>query len=447
MYAADDGAYEVIQDTADSLELCFSMETKKARILWAKDLDRQGIRDVAGLQQDHPELEPVLSVIRSNWQQAWNNGRYDIDYFRSYLIDSSTPESVWKMLEDDLFIVLDQNRRLVFVNCENLIQSLYGNEVFDKFIRAIDLMKFYTAIPRPETKRHAIDRYILQKHPELVPGLATIQTLPNAKMGVAHYGCWSMKGDWHSRNIWRTKDTGVRQSFEGELWCLKMMPQFMCAVFGTASDLIRSLMQPLAPDHYKECLEIFAELPDSAKVVTNEQDFCSLFALDVNAHTQRHRDTGDFQGGLAGLVSLGNYTDKNSSISRINPHNLHGRAFPFALGVKVPYRPGACALLRGGGLEHLVTDFQGPRFFVVATNHETSKKYAWRAKGRLPPLPPKPDRRRRTSNSTDEEAPGPWMPCINKGTDDDDEDQIRWTNSALHGPRALVSSSESGSAA
>ncbi|KAK7952418.1 uncharacterized protein PG986_008146 [Apiospora aurea] len=396
---------------------------------------RQGIRDLAELQQDHPELEPALSVIRSNWQQAWDNGRYDVDNFRSYLVDSSASESVWKLVEDDLFIVLDQNRRPVFANCEGLVQSLYGDEVFDKLTRAIDLMSFYQPIPRPETKRHVINRYILHKHPELDPGKATIRTLPNAKMGVAHYGCWAVKGDWHGRRIYRTKDTQVGRSFDSEK-CWPVMPQFMRAVFGTLSDVVRFLMQPLGPDYYQECVEIFAELPDSVKVVTNEQDFCSLFALGVNAHTQRHRDNGDIKGGLAGLATLGNYTGGNLCLPQ--------------LGVKVRYGPGACALTRGSGLEHLVTDFQGPRFFAVATNHESSKKFAWRAKGRLPPLPPKPKgKRRRASGSDfasheDEKARGPWMPCINKGTDDDDEDQILWTDELLHGPRALASSSESG---
>ncbi|KAK8090051.1 hypothetical protein PG997_005012 [Apiospora hydei] len=494
---ADDGDYEVIEDTAESLELCFSLDSKRTRILWAKDLDvdneksyddarrakssasrtkqvltepvmsiteqqilmarlylekrrefpglvpdrgqkdseqsdstssfegfsgrgilatlrsvsqehfwlrlnveqRQYIRDLAELRQDHPELESVLSVIRANWKPTWNNGRYDTDYFRSYLVDSSASESVWKLVEDDLFIVLDQNRRPVFVNREGLVQSLYGNDVFDKLIRAIDLMTFYRPIPRPETKRHALDRHLLtHRHPELDPGRATIHTLPNAKMGVAHYGCWALKGDWHGRDIYQTKDTRAGRCFDNER-CAQLIPRFMRAIFGTASDLVRFLLQPLDPVHYQECRDLFAALPDSAKTATNEQDFCSLFVLGVNAHTQRHRDTGDVKGGLAGLVTLGNYTGGNLCLPQ--------------LGLKVPYRPGACALLRGSGLEHLVTDFRGPRFFVVATNHETSKKYAWRAMGRLPPLP---KRRRRIraviddDDDEDKEAHGPWMP-------------------------------------
>ncbi|KAK7969281.1 hypothetical protein PG996_002284 [Apiospora saccharicola] len=74
----------------------------------------------------------------------------------------------------------------------------------------------------------------------------------------------------------------------------------MRAVFGISADLL----QPLDLDHYRECLELFAELLDIASMVTNEEDFCSLFALEVDAHTQRHRSTGDVYGGLAGVVEL-----------------------------------------------------------------------------------------------------------------------------------------------
>ncbi|KAK8042072.1 hypothetical protein PG993_006595 [Apiospora rasikravindrae] len=38
---------------------------------------------------------------------------------------------------------------------------------------------------------------------------------------------------------------------------------------------------------------------------------------------------------------------------------------------RAPYAP-----TRGSGLEHLVTDFQGSRFFTVSTNHESLKKCA-----------------------------------------------------------------------
>ena len=119
------------------------------------------------------------------------------------------------------------------------------------------------------------------------------------------------------------------------------------------------------------------------------------------------------------------------------------------LGVKVPYLPGACAILRGSGLEHLVQDYSGPRFFVIGTNHESCKRHAMRKLGRLPPLPDRGPRvlkrvkTDRPDSQTQEEAPV-WKddddepidgPCINMGADE--EADTEWTNERLHGPAVL----------
>lgn len=67
------------------------------------------------------------------------------------------------------------------------------------------------------------------------------------------------------------------------------------------------MMERLDPEHYQECRGIFQKLPESVKISTQDRDFLSLFAVGINPYTQRHRDTNDIEGGLAGLVTLGNY--------------------------------------------------------------------------------------------------------------------------------------------
>ena len=109
------------------------------------------------------------------------------------------------------------------------------------------------------------------------------------------------------------------------------------------------------------------------------------------------------------------------------------------MGIKVPYKPGACAVIRGDKLDHLVTDYCPPRYGIVVTNHESAKRHALRKMGRVPQQAiidegesfDRPDRLMSTT-------------CVNKRSDDNDDDEIHWTNKELHGPRALDSSSESG---
>lgn len=66
------------------------------------------------------------------------------------------------------------------------------------------------------------------------------------------------------------------------------------------------------------------------------------------------------------------------------------------LGIKVPYKPGTCAILCGGDLDHLDRDFKGTRYFIIATNHESSRQYALRQMGDPGPGPFRPPRTRVT---------------------------------------------------
>ena len=70
---------------------------------------------------------------------------------------------------------------------------------------------------------------------------------------------------------------------------------------------------------------------------------------------------------------------------------------------------------------------------LVGTNHESTKRYAWRRAGRLPPFPTK--RPRRTSEEMDAED-DPDMTCVNPMDDDDDDERV-YSNVELHGSGAL----------
>ncbi|RYP73563.1 hypothetical protein DL770_007753 [Monosporascus sp. CRB-9-2] len=216
------------------------------------------------------------------------------------------------------------------------------------------------------------------------------------------------------------------------LW---VFPKFAKAVFGKVSDIMRFMIQPLDNGYYKEWVEVFENLPEDATLSVGQlRDWISLFVLGINGYTQRHKDINDFKGGLAGLLTLGNYDGASLCVSQLN--------------VMVKYAAGACACLRGNGLDHLVQDYSGPRFFVIGTNHETCKKYAWRKLGRLPPLAPLPTRRKKStatqpSDEHQEQVGDPGeplqldTPCINEGSDEQYEGDFEWTNETLHDAAVL----------
>lgn len=210
-------------------------------------------------------------------------------------------------MDKDVFVVTDKNNQVVFANVEHAADLMFGTDVVDNLVRALDLWSYFTPLPLPETQRHVVDRWVRHLHPELDLHKAPVDRLPQAKMAVAHLGCWSHLFDPNGKMVIRTRDARFARSVNQEYSQL-LFPQFAKAVLGKATSITRLLVQNLDPEYYAECVEIFNHLPEGERVVTDDEDFASLFVLLVNAYTQRHRDRTDVKGGLAGLVTLGDYT-------------------------------------------------------------------------------------------------------------------------------------------
>ncbi|KAJ9148693.1 hypothetical protein NKR23_g5000 [Pleurostoma richardsiae] len=319
-----------------------------------------------------------LELVKANWQDVWNTKRYP-DYFRTYLLDQKAGVNVW-----------ESKRTSVSSSIETVESPSPTSSISPNCSWA----------STPQT--HVVNRNIWTVHPGLDPSEATVDTLPNAKMAVAHYGCWAATGDPHGRRLSRTRDSTFIRSWGYQEYPRQLFPKFC-----------RS-----------DCLEILKSVDDNIKITTDEEDFLSLFALGVNGHTQRHKDRNDIAGVLAGLCTLGRYTGGHLCLPQ--------------LGIKVPYQLGACALIRGTAINDLVQDYSGLRFFLIGTNHESIKRHAFRKMGRLPPLPP-----RGSGGDTPDEDDEALMEttCVNMG--DDRGDDIEYTNKEVHGPAVLWQESSS----
>lgn len=251
-------------------------------------------------------LASFITRLQQIWPSSWNLGHRDPDMFRRYARDQVGIEKVWNLVGEDVLIVLDRNKKLVFSNFVGLTQVLFNQEVVDLLARALDMWSFYTPLPAPESKRHSVDHYIRKIHPELDMEKATVVDLPRAKKAVVHYGTYAMAGHMDGRRICLTRDSKFSRSLDQEN-SEALFPQLYSSVFGKAANIIRFMMERLDPEHYQECRSIFKKLPESVKISTGDRDFLSLFAVGINPYTQRHRDTNDMKGGLASLVTLGNY--------------------------------------------------------------------------------------------------------------------------------------------
>lgn len=273
---------------------------------------REQIREAAeaaSLSEDR-KFCSNLSAVKENWRPHWNSSRLARDFFHHYLIDQTAAEHAWVLVEEDILIVTDRKRRVVFANMENGGETVFGKEAMDVLVRLLDMWKFFCPLPSPETCRHVVDNFVRRKHPELDPSAVTIDQLSNAVMAVAHYGCWASKLDPYGKTIVRTMDAKFGRGPAADYPC-GLFPDFAKAALGMASKITRFMVKPLDPEYYQECVKVFQNLPELARVSTDEEDFISLFAFGVNGYTQRHRDVKDISGGLAGLFSTGDYKGEN----------------------------------------------------------------------------------------------------------------------------------------
>lgn len=291
----------------------------------------------------------VLAFIQKNWRESWDNDKeHDLDDIREYLVHQEAAHAGWECIDDDVFLVQDSKLQVVFANVEGLAQKLFGEEAVSLLHRAIDMWSFYTPLAHLDPAFFLDGDFVFRSHPELDPTKATVEELPNAKMGGALYGCTTAGGDANGRDIIATRDTRFEWTKQGS-HCLRMMPLFAKAVLGKTSAMMRFLAKPLAPACYEEYVEIFENLPSSARLATDEEgDWLSFFNLGINSrYLNVNTDTLDFEEGLVGLFSVGNY--------------LGGDLGHCQFGVQVPHSPGSCAIIRDG-IGHLVQDFIGPRF-------------------------------------------------------------------------------------
>lgn len=255
--------------------------------------------------EKHPELQYLLETVKENWHPAWNSPKWHPDFFHRYSLDSLAAEHVWEHVQEDLLVVVDKNRRVVFANAEKLSTLLFGASTTETMARCLDMWSFFTPLPSPESGRHAVDAHIRKIHPELDPSQATVATLPNAKMCVAHYGCWAATGDRNGCHITLTSDSTFTRGGSSTFPRL-LFGEFCRAALAKATTLIRFLLKSLDPKYYEECVEIVSNIGEE-KITTGPEDFLSLFALGVNGYTQRHKGINDIAGGLAGLCTFGDY--------------------------------------------------------------------------------------------------------------------------------------------
>ncbi|KAK8003857.1 cytoskeleton assembly control protein sla1 [Apiospora arundinis] len=255
-------------------------------------------------------------------------------------------------------------------------------------------------------------------------------------------------------HIFKTIDTKLARSLPRRILYdipSQVLPIFTEEAVGLASEAVRFLFSTMAPDEYTKCLDVYKALPENNRVPLSEPTFSTLFVLGINSYTQRHPDNTDVKFGFASLVGLGSYTGKITQLGTTNfsrCHSLGGDlCFP-QLAMKLEYQPGDCVIFRGRELEHFVHDWDGYRIFLLFTNHQPVRNYAYRKLGLLPPQPKDPwnvggnqNAEEKTTSEADKEEEGD----LDLESDDDGYYSPCWKE-PVSPPSPKISRRESGKA-
>ncbi|KAK8025225.1 hypothetical protein PG990_003048 [Apiospora arundinis] len=358
-FSADNNV-SVLRDNTQEIVVEFGMASKRVRLMQCLDLDitqktpfektqrykksKDRMRDLFSEPKMSTEVQQFM-VARLIWEnggslrgaekgQQTGIDTHHKDFKKTSAIfdqkDKIGAEQVWGLVDADVFVVVNAKRRIVFANLEAAAQLLFGPDILREPNRAIDVFSFLVPIRAPEPKRHVVDRYIRRNHPDLDPSAATLDKLVNTKMGVAHYGCWSVPADPNGKCVFRSNDCffgGTRINHLPRL----VFPYLCDSLSAKVTEIIRLLVNNLDPNYHELGKKICENVPRDGYIKTTDEDFLSLFVLGINAYTQRHRDPSDVHGGFADLFSIGQYTGGNICLPQ--------------LGIKVPYAPGACAIV------------------------------------------------------------------------------------------------------
>ncbi|KAK7966495.1 uncharacterized protein PG986_000772 [Apiospora aurea] len=350
-----------------------------------------------------PALDPLIAQIDKEGRSQSK------DYFYHYQRDraAAADDAIYEKPNHDIVIVLDKDSKVVLTKFSKLLDFLFQEKSVAKLEDAIRKWTALPPLPLPETSRHMVDEMIRLENPHMdLEKATTLKEVEKRVQCVVHYDTW--------------------------------------ATVGLASEAVRFLFSAMAPDEYAECLDVYKALPGGFKTPLSEPTFSTLFVLGINSYTQRHLDKTDVKFGFASLVGLGSYTGGDL-------------CFP-QLALKLEYQPGDCVIFRGRELEHFVHDWDGYRIFLLFTNHQPVRNYAFRKLGLLPSKPKDPWNEDGQTTSPDGNAGGETTLEVDKeeelDPDDDDYYSPCWkdpvtpefeevTEREWQGPAMLPSTSSS----
>ncbi|KAL1847224.1 hypothetical protein Daus18300_014018 [Diaporthe australafricana] len=310
-------------------------------------------------------LETVKKCIKQN---AFN------PYYQASRDDFAVEKKLFRHIKDvDLIMILDTKGSIIMFQCSDAIRKLF-NKSIEKAITT-DLENFSTgqAVPTPDMTRHGLHyaQWLIER-PDLDFRLPSNDPRL-AKSGVYHFGVRFPIGDPDGEGT-GTKTGGpchtrdMRSRLEET--CEHDFHKLRFGALGACTEAVSFFFRLLEPEMFAEYITIVEQVLGFSKFqfeTRKTQEPFAMRALLINLMTNEHKDSGDWQCGLAALTAFGSFEGGDLLLGD--------------LGLQIEAPPGCVQLIRGRELRHSISKYSGRRFVVVHTNHEAVRRWARRRMG------------------------------------------------------------------
>ncbi|CAJ2504482.1 Uu.00g118760.m01.CDS01 [Anthostomella pinea] len=173
-----------------------------------------------------------------------------------------------------------------------------------------------------------------------------------------------MKAEFAAREAQKATDEWTPAPF------LQSWYRLRHSTFGACNEVVGFFFGILDPDLREQYVKVASEVSKLGYIpfeCRRRDEMFVMRAALINVMTNEHKDNGDWQHGLAGLVPVGDYQGGDLVLRE--------------LGLQTESKPGCVQLLQGRELRHSITKYLGQRFVVVNTTHEAVRRWAFRQMG------------------------------------------------------------------
>ena len=318
---------------ADSQLYAYDDDSKQQ--LWSK-LEEQ-FDDIMGedsesevegpVDQFPKSLKQILAQILQNWKRWGNKVTKDLAFDNQ--TDAAAAEDsrlLRQTPKDMMFVAVDKRNKLIAFLVPSAIQDAFKHEGWVKERMETDTRHFYTHIKKPKNEkasiRHLSERSAGQKKKDSgeVKDSEEVEDSGEVKAfrGTDHYGHWHATGQTHGPMVETADSHGTSATVR------QVLLHYLENTGGTMTKVLDFWFGVWEPELRQEYRRVYERSPKFARLPPTNADRPEIYTMRVNVvnrKTDMHNDSSDWEGGLTGLVQLGNFKGKKN-ISRFAARRL-----------------------------------------------------------------------------------------------------------------------------